>query len=69
MDREELERIALNIARNAVPPAASDEGAEAAARLTISAAVAEQAEAHDSTDPLGFGRIDTRLLTLVCAAR
>ncbi|KAL4452618.1 hypothetical protein ABPG75_008280 [Micractinium tetrahymenae] len=67
VDRDELERIALNIARNAVPPAAaagSEENAEAAARLSISAAVAEQAEAYDSTDPLGYGRIDTRSLKL-----
>lgn len=68
VDRDELERIALNIARNAVPPAAaagSEENAEAAARVSISAAVAEQAEAYDSTDPLGYGRIDARLLKLV----
>lgn len=72
VDRDELERIALNIARNAVPPAAADgseESAEAAARLNMTAAVAEQAEAYDSTDPLGYGRIDTRLLTLVSGCR
>jgi hypothetical protein len=41
------------------------EGAEAAARLNASAAAAEQAEVHDSSDPLGYGRIDIRTLTLV----
>lgn len=65
VDRDELERIALNIARNALPASASGEGAEAAARLNATAAAAEKAEVHDSTDPLGYGRIDTRLLTLV----
>lgn len=65
VDRDELERIALNIARNAVPPAPAGEGGDAAARLNISAAVAERAEEYACTDPLGFGRIDTRLLTLV----
>ena len=65
VDREELQRIAITIARNAVPPAVSSDGAEAAARLNISAAVLEKAEEHDSSDPLGYGRIDTRLLTLV----
>lgn len=65
MDRDELERMAINIARNALPPSASVEGAEAAARLNASAAAAEQAEAHDSGDPLGYGRIDVRTLTLV----
>lgn len=66
-----MERLALGIARNVVPPPPAGtpgEGAEAAARLSISAAVAEQAEAHDSTDPLGYGRIDPRTLTLVRAA-
>lgn len=59
--------MALNVARNAVPPAPAGEGAaaDAAARLNMAAAVAERAEEHDSTDPLGRGRIDTRLLTLV----
>lgn len=69
VDTEALDRLALAIARNVVPPppvGAGQEGAEAAAqRLTISAAVAEQAEARDSADPLGYGRIDLRTLTLV----
>lgn len=67
MERNELEHMALNIARNAVPvtPAGEGAGADAAARLNMAAAVAERAKEHDSTDPLGRGRIDTRLLTLV----
>lgn len=67
VDRDELERMALNIARNTVPPAPAGEGAaaDAAARLNVAAAVAERAEEHDSTDPLGHGRIDTRSLNLV----
>ena len=63
VDRDELERIAINIARNAVPPSGDSE--DAAARLNISAAVLEKAEENDTADPLGYGRIDPRLLTLV----
>lgn len=65
MDPEELERIAVNIARNALPPSASGEGAEAALRLNASAAATENAGMHDSSDPLGYGRIDMRSLSLV----
>lgn len=58
MDPRELKRIAINIAHNAVPPT---ENAEIATRLNISAAAIDS----DNTDPLGCGRIDTRLLALV----
>lgn len=58
MDTRELKRIAINIAHNAVPPT---ENAEIATRLNISAAAIDS----DNTDPLGCGRIDTRLLALV----
>ena len=59
MDTDELERVAVNIAQNAAVQAES--GSEAVARLNITASAIES----DNMDPLGFGRIDTRVLALV----
>lgn len=58
VDVEELERIAVNIARSAVP---STESLEVGARLAMQAAAMEA----ESADPLGLGRVDTRALALV----
>lgn len=58
VDAEELERIAVNIARAAVP---STESLEVGARLAMQAAAMEA----ESADPLGLGRVDTRGLALV----
>ena len=58
VDTGELKRVAITIARNAVPPS---ENAEAAARINIAA----EAVQSDNADPLGLGHIDTRTLTLV----
>jgi hypothetical protein len=58
VDVEELERIAVNIARAAVP---STESLEVGARLAMQAAAMEA----ESADPLGLGRVDPRGLALV----
>ena len=58
VDAEELERVAVNIARAAVP---STESLEVGARLAMQAAAMEA----ESADPLGLGRVDTRGLALV----
>ncbi|KAK9836321.1 hypothetical protein WJX81_005210 [Elliptochloris bilobata] len=58
VDVEELQRIAVNIARAAVPSA---ESLEVGARLAMQAAAMEA----ESADPLGLGRVDTRGLALV----
>ena len=58
VDAEELERIAVNIARAAVP---STESLEVGARLAMQAAAMEA----ESADPLGLGHVDTRGLALV----
>ena len=63
VDIEDLERRALGIARNAVPPA-EDRAAEVAAR-TLSAGPVE----WNSHDPLGLGRVDMRTLELVSYSR
>lgn len=58
VDTDELERIAVSIAQNAV---VQTENSEAVTRLHIAASAIES----DNMDPLGFGRIDTRVLSLV----
>lgn len=58
VDTDELERVAVNIAQNAV---VQTDNAEAVSRLNITASAIES----DNMDPLGFGRIDTRVLALV----
>ena len=58
VDMDDVQRIALNISRSAVPAA---ENAEVASRLAMQAAALEA----DNLDPLGLGRIDSRQLTLV----
>lgn len=58
VDTDELERVAVNIAQNAVVQA---DNAEAVTRLNATANAIEA----DNMDPLGFGRIDTRVLALV----
>ena len=58
VDGDDVQRIALNISRSAVPAA---ENSEVASRLAMQAAALEA----DNLDPLGLGRIDTRQLTLV----
>ncbi len=61
VDVDDVQRIALNISRSAVPAA---ENAEVASRLAMQAAALEA----DNLDPLGLGRIDSRQLTLVWPA-
>lgn len=58
VDGDDVQRIALNISRSAVPAA---ENSEVASRLAMQAAALEA----DNLDPLGLGRIDNRQLTLV----
>ncbi len=58
VDTDELERIAVSIAQNAV---IETENSEAVSRLNMTASAIES----DNMDPLGFGRVDTRVLALV----
>ena len=63
VDAEELERIALAIARNAMPQ--SSENSDIAARMAAQLAAAQM----DQLDILGLGRIDTQNCSLVPALR
>ncbi|GAB4814736.1 hypothetical protein N2152v2_001782 [Parachlorella kessleri] len=62
VDIDELERVAVTIAQNAV---IQTENSEAVSRLNITASAIET----DNMDPLGFGRVDTRVLALEAARR
>lgn len=59
VDMKELEHIALRIACTALPPDAE----EAVGRVALSTVALDSA----NNDPLGLGRVDTRLLCLVSA--
>lgn len=59
VDTEELERIALAIARNAMPQ--NSENSDIAARMAAQAAALQM----DQQDILGLGRIDTQNCSLV----
>ncbi len=58
----QLERIAVNVSRSAMP--SSSDNSELANRLAMQAAALEA----DNMDPLGLGRIDTQVLGLVRAS-
>lgn len=55
----QLERIAVNVSRNAMP--SNSDNSELANRLAMQAAALEA----DNLDPLGLGRIDSQGMSLV----
>lgn len=59
----QLERVAVNVSRNAMPSNADN--SELANRLAMQAAALEA----DNLDPLGLGRIDGHALSLVSELR